>query len=533
MQIARWILPFIIAFTTASVATAKYRRLVNFEWEAIEGAKSYEIELVPVKEAADEPKIFNFKTTEASWNGRLTPGKYLMRLRSRDYRGVPGEWSPASDFNVGLDNVVLKHPLADKIMSDVVEKKEIEFKWDAVGGADQYEFTLISEDGKTNITQKLTEPRVKIEVPVAAHYTWTVSASSNDGIISDAKASSKFALHGKKLTRPTLEKPESEFVRDLRWRPQEHATSYDIFIIRRDEKTKKYVKFKSIEKTTQESLEFDPSWPGGAYKVAVRANGTLRPSSDLSKMGFKVRSGDRSPAAEYTALVRKSIDRVTGWYGIASYLITEVNFTGVYPETSTKVTYNAIGGTGRLGVGWFSPYTPWGFLAIMDLSGFTFNGKTSTYASAEVNSVYRISIGDRSELRLQAGPYMKEQPDTIGDASTSSSEDAKIAALGPHFGAELWFSLTPKLGVQLNAHLYNSLIKIETPNDRVLEPSMSYQIGLLGSYRVTPNFTGLAGWAMREDRMKYESNPNTSGFGNTVESTIVGNYLNFFAEWAF
>lgn len=532
------LLLLIFTFTTGIAEAAKYRRLVNFEWEAIEGAASYEIELIPVKIASDEPKAFNFKTTEASWNGRLTPGKYLMRLRSRDYRGVPGDWSPQSDFNVGLDNVVLKSPLSEKIETDSTDKKEVEFKWEAVGGADQYEFTLTSEDGTTAISQKLTEPSFKAEVPVAANYTWTVQAFNNEGILSEGTATSKFALNGKKLEKPALEKPETEFVREIKWEAPEYATSYDVFIIRRDERTKKFEKFKSIEKTSSASLDFDPSWPGGVYKVAVRANGSMRPSSDLAKLGFKVRAGDRSPAAEYTALVRKSIDRVTGWYGIASYLITEVKFSGVYPEKSSKGTYKAIGGTGRLGLGWFGSNTPWGFLGILDLSGFTFEGKTKTFASTELNSVYRFSMGDRTELRLQAGPYIKEHPDSIADASTSSAEDTKVVVAGPHIGAEFWYSLTPKLGIQFNAHLYNSLVKMQTPNNQNIEPAMSYQIGVLGSYRMTQNFTGLVGWAMREDRVKYQSNPYTPidpslNFGNTVESTVVGNYLNFFAEWAF
>ena len=62
-------------FVTGAASAAPYRRLVNFEWEAIEGAKSYEIELKQIK-AAGEPdgKVFNFKTKEPAWNGQLSAG---------------------------------------------------------------------------------------------------------------------------------------------------------------------------------------------------------------------------------------------------------------------------------------------------------------------------------------------------------------------------------------------------------------------------------------------------------------------------
>ncbi len=243
-----------------------------------------------------------------------------------------------------------------------------------------------------------------------------------------------------------------------------------------------------------------------------------------------------APAAEYTALVRKSIDRVTGWYAVASYLITEIQYRGVNPEKGSAVAYNALGGTGRVGAGWFSGNSPWGFLGIMDVSGFMFNGKAQTFASVELNTVYRKTVGDRGEARFQMGPYYKELPETLGDASLQTSEDSKISSAGPHVGAEYWYSLTPKLGIQLNAHLYYSMLKVNTPNGEALTPSMSMQFGFLGSYRFTPSFTGLVGYARREDKMSYKALPgptNTAVDGDVNESTIVGNYLNIFAEWAF
>ena len=208
-------------------------------------------------------------------------------------------------------------------------------------------------------------------------------------------------------------------------------------------------------------------------------------------------------------------------------------------EKASAVTYSAAGGTGGMGLGWFGPNTPWGFLGIIDLTGFTLNGKTQTFASMEVNSVYRLQMGDRGELRFQGGAFYKELPETVGvkiSATSSSSEDQIIKAAGPHVGAEYWYSLSPKFGIQFNTHLYMSIMGISTPNGQPLEPTMSTQVGVMGSYRFTPTFTGLVGYAMREDKVAYKANPDSSNFavdGDVNESTIVGNYLNFFAEWSF
>ncbi|WII71197.1 fibronectin type III domain-containing protein [Bdellovibrio sp. 22V] len=531
---------FILLFTfwAATAWAAPYRRLVNFEWEAIEGAKSYEIELQQVKQSEkDEAKTFTFKVKEAAWNGRLTPGKYMMKLRSRDYRGVPGDWSPPSEFNVGLETAVLKFPASrSRIATKENDKVKMDFQWAPVGGADEYQFVLTSEDGKTQITETLKETKLSLEVPVAMNYTWKVSSSNKEGIVSDATSVGQFSVLGKALENPKIEKPESEFVREIRWTRPDNVTKYDVYVLRFDEASKKWEKYKVIQDTQEETLPFDETWPGGRYQVAVRAKSEMRPSSPLAKQSFKVRHGDRSPAAEYTALVRKSIDRVTGWYAVASYLITEMQFRGSNPEKNSAVAYSALGGTGRVGLGWFSPYTPWGFLGIVDMSGFTFNGKTQTFASAEANAVYRKTMGDRGELRFQIGPYYKELPETVGDPFSGSSQDLKITSAGPHFGAEYWFSLTPKLGIQVNAHMYMSLMKISTPNGEPLTPSLSTQYGFLGSYRFTPTFTGLVGYARREDKMSYKAVPAADNFaveGDVNESTIVGNYLNIFAEWAF
>lgn len=525
-----------LGFSQTVLAQGTYRRLVDFEWEAIEGAKSYDIELQQVKKDG-LGKTFSFKTKEPLWNGRLTPGPYLMKLRARDHRGVPGEWSALSEFNVGLDTVPLKSPSPRaKIESTDENEADMKFEWAAVGGAEGYHFELVSEDGKTNINETVKETFYKVSIPVAQTYTWKVEALGGGDLKSDAVAVGQFTMMGAPVKPPELSPPESEFVRQLTWSRPENTSGFDVYLLKLDPAKKKWEKIKVIENYQENTLPFDESLRGGTYQLVVRAKGNLRKASAMIKKNFRVRDGNRSPAAEYTHLVRKSIDRVNGWYGIASYLITQMQFKNSNPENNSSVAYNTLGGTGRMGLGWFGTNTPWGFLGILDMSGFNFNGKTQTFASLEINSVYRRTVGERGELRVQMGPYYKELPETIGDPFTGATQDATIKAAGPHVGAEYWYSLSPKLGVQFNAHLYMSMLKMSTPNGQDLEPKISTQFGIMGSYRFTPTFTGLVGYAMREDHLAYKAVPSATNSvleGDINETTIVGNYLNFFAEWAF
>ncbi|WP_413575316.1 hypothetical protein ACLVWU_13480 [Bdellovibrio sp. HCB290] len=529
----------ILLFSAVVAKAEPYRRLVNFEWEQIDGAKGYDIELTQVKKAGDtgKPKTFSFKTTDAIWNGRLTPGMYMMKLRARDYRGVPGEWSPPSEFNVGLDTANLKSPAPQaQVATNEDEKAQVEFKWDPVGGADEYIFELSSEDGKTKITETLKEPQFKTTLPVASPYTWKVTAKNAEGISSEATSVAPFTVMGKAVAAPTISKPESQFVREIKWSRPDNISEYDVIVARANPATKKWDVIKTYENYTEDSLPFDSSWEGGKYQMVVKAKSKLRPNSQAAKVSFDVREGDRSAAAEYTALVRRSIEKTSGWYGIASYLITDMKFSGSNPEKNSMVAYDAFGGTGRVGLGWNAPKSPWGFLTIVDLSGFTINGEIRTFAAAEANAVYKMPVGDRGEIRYQMGGFYKEIPETIGDPFTGTSESQMISAIGPHGGIEYWHSLSPKFGIQLNAHVYASVMKVSTPNNQDIEPSISTQFGILGSYRFSNRFTGLAGYARREDRMSYKAIPSSTNFaldGDVNESVVVGNYINFFAEWSF
>jgi hypothetical protein len=527
---------FLLTFLAAGVGHAEtFRRSVSFEWDPIDGARFYDVELKLQKEDKSENKKFLFKAKDAVWSGKLAPGKYIMRLRARDYRGVPGEWSAPSDFNVGLESAQLKFPSAKmKIDSKEASEVAVPFSWQNVGGATRYHFEVTSEDGKFKSEDDLNDTALKVKLPVAQHYTWRVYGYNDEKIQSEAVAVGEFTVLGERLETPKIEKPESGFVREVKWQKIENASSYDVYLLKLNREKRKWEKFQTFADCKEESVPFSAAWPGGKYQAIVRAKGDLRGPSALAKQNFDVVTGDRSPASEYTALVKTSIDRVTGWYAVASYLVTQIQYSGKHPENNSTSNYNALGGTGRLGTGWFSSDSPWGFLGILDMSGFTFNGKTNTYASLEMNSVYRVNVGMRGELRLQGGVYYKELPETIGDPFTNQSASSTISAVGPHIGAEYWYSLTPKLGVQANFHVYTGMMKISTPNGEPLTPTLSTQLGFLGSYRFTPTFTGLVGYARREDKLSYKSKSSTfttGGENNTAD--ISGNYLNVFAEWSF
>jgi hypothetical protein len=529
-----------LAELAQSVGLGPYRRTVGFDWDPIEDSKSYDLEITQIK-GDTSGKIFTFNLTQATWTGKLVPGEYSFRVRSRDHRRVAGDWSTPRPFTVFLENVKITSPAAKSVLpAGDGEISHVKFTWNTVGGASGYNFELTSADGKTKIVKTLQENFFEADLPATKTINWKVSATSESGTSSENFSTSEFSILGTKLATPDLEKPENLYVRKLNWKRPSADSKFDISLSRYLPETKKWDQPKKIQDRKENSLDFEKNWPGGYWKVTVRAKAPDRQPSDLATMSFKVIKGDRSPAAEYVATVKKSIDRINGWYGIASYLLTMMSYQSLASFDS------AVGGTGRLGLGWYSEKSAWGSLTTLDLSGFIASSKNYTFASLESVAIHRLRFRDSNELRSFAGVYMKElpvllTPSEVAQKASNSSYQAntyKVAALGPLAGFEYWYSLTPKLGFQLNTCLYYSMLGMNLPNGgQSLVPQLSSQFGVLGSYRVTNSFTGLTGLTYRTDKLSYTDNyatrTNSPGIPNQVDVTVKGLYLHFFAEVSF
>ena len=514
----------------AEEASEPYKRTVSFEFEAIVNAKKYDIEIKNRK--TDEAKLYT--TESAEWEGSLVPGTYLMRIRSKDKRGVAGNWSTPEEFTVQLESTKLVAPKPqEKIETKENEEYKVVFKWKPVPGAKQYHFELIGENGEALKKENLDSNSYEINLKVAKSYSWKVSAVNELGVESDAIAVDQFTLLGKQLDKVIITKPETKFVRELAWKGPEFAEGFDYYLSRYSTKTKTWAKVKTEKDFKNQKIPFSDKFPGGKYKLQVRSSAKDRVVSKTEEVVFQVVEGNRSPAAEEVATIRESIDRTNGWFAVASYLVTNINYSGSFFDANgvqSNAVFDAVGGTGRLGIGYLDSLYPWGFLTIIDDGGFVIDNANYTFASLEMSADYRRQSGSRGESRHQFGIFTKELPEVQGDANTQSVTTTKMAVGGFHYGYEYWYGLTNKLGLQVNMHSYFNLAKIKTPNNQGIAPDVSFQLGLLGSYRISQKATGLMGYAYRRDAMSYYMD-TTSGDRLKQSVEIFGHYLNFFLEW--
>lgn len=548
--------------TFSAVSKEDYKKVISFEWDPVFGAKRYQVQFTNQKNNSE--LVTDFYTDTNTYTGPIPPGIYKMKLRSLDNRNVPGVWSEEVAFPVLLDKVDVVQP-AQKILEQKSlnsETDELSFEWKEVLGADKYSLKI--KDAETNteiLEQTVSDFKVVVSLPVGKKYIWSVVALDSADLHSESETSGEITFFGKKLDKPNIITPENEFVRDISWAQEPLVQTYSIELQKYVPSAKKWQRLVQDANFVGSRIVIDPKWPGGNYRVMVQSIAKLRPSSDKSILNFKVKTGDRSPTAEYTYVLKKSIDRINGWYGIASWFVSMINYSSSYKGLNPK--YSILGGTGRLGAGWFKEGNPWGFSGVVDISGFLkdeANKSSFIYNSLYIDGIYRTTVRSTDEFRIKSGFFYKEVPQTladIGEISTyfnsnnrsltgfKGTNNQNVSMIGPHLGLEYWFSMTPKLGLQINSNWFYSMSAVKLPNNgKGFVPSVSDEYGVLGSYKMTPKFTGLLGLTYKKDQVKYKDESTTTAFNlpsanteyssnNNVDTSVHGFFFSLFAEYQF
>jgi hypothetical protein len=520
---------------------AQVKRSVDLELEVVEGATAYEIELYSTR----TKKKTTFKMKEPRWQANIRNGNYTMRLRSYDTRGVPGPWSESSDFAILLPGPQLQSPIADTVIkTDENNEFKIELKWTAITGAEKYELVIIPDVGE-KIIEIVDENKIKTKLPVAKSYTWTARAYVGEEKGEPSK-SETFTLIGKKISKPEVEKPTDIFVDVVKWEKPDFADKYKYALSHKTDDGKWAVMDAKAE-TANTSVMIPVEFPGGRYKLSVKAFGQKREDSSTSSIEFDVYVGNRAPAAIEDAKLRASLDYPKSYYFIASLLLTFINYESTY-NTSAGDTQlgtrfdGAWSGTGRLGVGYISPKSNIGLVGILDYSGVDVDVdesakesiETQNYGSFEGHAIWRYTWG-RNMLRASSGIFYRELPfmEQKNGLSTEISVE-NISYYGAHVGFDFWRPFTSRLGAQLNARYYMGLGASQMPENSDggdINASM-LQVGLLGSYKIYTDVIGFFGLVYKSENVSFAPKSNAvSGDEQTISSE--GPFVNMHLEWGF
>lgn len=513
----------------AQEKTISTSRVVDLEWEPVEDAIKYEIEFVRILAGNKTKKPAKFSVESPSWRGRLNFGLYKMRLRSYDDRKIPGDWTEAVDLVVKVLPPKLIAPIRNtKLKSTNADSETVILKWEESQGASAYLVKIRNAAGDYSDSKQVSETQLKLNLKVSDRFFWNITpimVDNTHGELPDKEES--FTLLGKPLNPVVIQKPISKFVKKLQWSESPRATSYRFALyFKNGKKWKKVSQSRNWERT---SIDFDLSQPSGTYRLIVRPQATLVSKSPIAKLEFPVSGGLRTPAAVEEAVLRESIEKPKSFYAIASYFITLMNLEAKDLNSISKLP-NAIGGTGRLGVGWHKPEADFGVFGIVDMSGFNIGTENYTFASAEMHGTYK-RYWNSNQLVLSGGVFLKELPMVLDDGAGTFTGVNIHRNIGPHAGFRLWHPFSNKLGVQFNGRLYYNVAG-SAPNGETINPTFSYQFGVLGSYRIRESLMGFAGYAYRQDNGSFMS-PTATQPENTMDLSVTGHYLNFILEYAF
>lgn len=525
-----------LAFGPSYAAEPKVRRNVEIEFETVDGASLYEVQVIRKDDRSRKP--LRFKIANPFWQANIRPGLYEMQVRAYDDRNVPGDWSPPADLQVRLPAIIVKSPPPEAtVQAKNSREQEVELEWEPIPGAKSYKVTIQGENQSFKIEKEVQEPRLETSVPSGHLVQWNVVAVDDKGEVGEQSTEPyKFQLIGPPIEKPALNKPISRFVREVEWKAPEHATHYSYSLTYYNAKNKKWQPVATQSSHKENKIKMDVTKPSGRYRLAVQAHGDYRNPSPQSQMDFLMQGGFKDEEEFENAILRDSVAKPTNFYAIASYLLTEVNYIYGNADGGTQATFSAIGGTGRIGIGYQEPRSAWGGFVIVDYSGFIIQGQNFRFASAEAHVTKKLEFGQGGLILFGTGLFSKELPIVDGTPVDGFTGVGSVRGTGPHAGFSYWHPLTDRLGLQFNARGYYTLFG-SASGGRKSEASLSMQYGLLGSYRLSRYWVGYAGYAYRKDEANFATEAGsptsfaTPGSLNSI--SLEGHYLNLILEWSF
>lgn len=505
-------------------------RRLSFDWESLEGAQSYDIEIGRYGE--NKPYKSEVFMPQNQWTGLLPPGKFWMRIRGRDDRGVPGEWSEKSEIVVKLPRVDVIRPSSDTVLSGNTSKTDVLFEWKKVPLAQSYLFTIESESKLFRQTRELKTTNLRLELQTAMKYHWTIQAIDGTNPADPKEGTlSEFILEGPPLPSPTIDVPETTYVRRISFQKSADAESVDIRLQRYDPKKKDWLRVQEWPEQ-KTSFDFPLEWPGGLYQIALRAQAKYRAPSPPAELSFEVSSESRTAERERQALLQKSLERNLGFLVRGQYIITQVQYQGVSYEGDAKPRFKALTGAAHLTLSKFAASKALGLQLGLGWGGILYNQRNTFLFEQEVSALWRNNLSYRWDLRLHLGLNRKDFPEATVDPDTDAITIATMNSVGVKIGSEVWFAWQRNLGLQMHGYYTRSLQGASALGTK-LDGGQSLTLGLLGNYRWTPKISLLGGYTYTQDSFSFAGYNSITEKAGRNEISLTGHYLKLMVEYDF
>ena len=412
---------------------AEDSRWIDLEWDIVEDAKEYELELLEENEG-EEFSRGKFKVNSPKWSHAVNPGKYFLRIRSVDDRGVPGDWSEKIPLKVKILSPTMIRPSPIEKLNESL----VSFEWSAVPQASSYQ--LVIRNSKNEVLQESTFLTTKEDIYLKdlGQYTWAVFAIGDGDEALDSsewpsKSFRKFERVGGELDSPVIKVEVDEKV-NLEWRAVNDATNYEIDFFpppKQGEKNRRFQITKNFFSFSKARLK------EGVTTLTIRSQAPRYQDSAKSIIKI-VRKDENITSSEveigsvknkYTAL-NQIFWRHQLYYSLG---FSRHNYSSESAATDTKLDQNDVKGFGS-NIEWYFQQTPKHNQHKLDISYL--NLSSGNESGSEKRAAYNYIFPYATEAKIWsigAGVSYLDLPVFIGNRTNGAVKSDSISSLGPEF----------------------------------------------------------------------------------------------------
>lgn len=509
-------------------------RWIDLDWESVQGAKSYEIELFEFKDRSSLSRGV-FKSEVPRWTMAVPPGKYAVKIRSLDSRDVGGEWSEQIPVSVKLPKPLLLSPKSDEVFeSRDGANKEITFQWEGSSGANYYRLNIFDQENVKFFTVITPLKEYKTNFFKLQNYSWEVlplyeeSESSEEGANEDRHT---FTLVGGELKAPKLRTSISTNDIIVNWSKVENAEFYSYKLIQ-DKDGQKV----AVEGKTSKLGIFVPKnkLSKGVLIIQISSSAKGFRNSDWNEAIYEydlktIKLIQESDIAEKL----KSNNSLAIFVSAPRFDYKVKNFTTDTKSSETVRGYN-------LELAWKNKLNfentsndLW-YSANLDFSSIA-DSYTSGFIARSNHILLKNYSWSRFSMRPSLGLSLFRAPALNADRSSGNKIlDGNYFTIGTVLGTSFSFDLSSKYNLSFSPTISYHALALSTPNDEKFKSSLGIDADMKLSYKFLKNIDlSLRGHFLSHE---FKSQAITGGtsmalLGDINSSKIKSFYLLIGSEW--
>ncbi len=440
-------------------------RWIDIEWEEVAGAANYEVELFEGADGSLTPRG-KYKVDTSSWSNAVPPGKYSLRIRSLDKRGVPGEWSDYIPVKVRMHNPKLFQPGPESQVSTA----QVDFEWSEVEGAAIYQLVVKNEKDSVVYNSTVKDIRATLFLEDLGQYSWTAYAleegeaqrTKDDFVASTFKS---FTRVGGELQAPEVKVTVNDKI-TLEWPRIRTAKQYEIDYLP-PVNSDKSRRFKILTHTFAFSSK---RLREGVTTISIRATAPGYPDSPKTIVQL-VKSGDKVELQDIIQGTKEETNKVSPasllWKDeiYASMILSKYKYSSTDVENDTELDQKELTGLG-LSLEWMHKpklnslqrKTEFSYLQLS-------SGREAASKIRFAFSLNKEKILGKGKLTFGGGVTYLQLPAFMGNRFENDIFVEQSSSLGPHIQLGYTTPVSAYWAWQTNAVYSQQLFYLSSERD--------------------------------------------------------------------